>query len=378
LAELGEPEQRALRALSIVTVDELLGAYNASPVAFEEVLPKVDLRRAFSEIGLQPRLAPGGPQLPRMGFGGAPPPGAKLPDTIPVEWFRDYLTRAENRSDFPTPAPEAEQATRASEAGPAPGLAAGDAPGGPSDSGARPQVDPPIVNLISQMQPIRNQGIRYTCTAHAVGAVMEFHRRGDPIGPQYIYWKAKETDGSPNSRGTWISNCIAQMVAGGSAREQTWPYNPIEVVGNEGQGPSPPAASAEAPSYRLSESTEVAPRLGEFGVSSALVMQRIALGVPVAFSVVSPPDLWQKDQQVLETGIFTMPLPGTNADEAHSVCAVGYGLDNDFAGGGYIIFRNSWGTEYYRNSPFGPGYGLLPVAYLDEWGLEAFSGPANQ
>jgi len=372
---IGKEEQLVLHALSIVTVDELQSAYVASPAAFADVLPHVDLERMFSQIGIL-RFAPGGPPIPRMGFGGAPPPGATLPGTIPVEWFRDYLTRAEKQTDFPPPDPEADEVTRASAQNTAPGLISS-VGGGPADAGISAQVDPPIVNLISRMQPIRDQGLRYTCTAHAVGAVMEFVHRGDPLGPQYIYWKAKDTDGSPNTRGTWISNCIAQMVGGGSAREQTWPYNPNEIAGNEGQGPSPAAATTEAPSYRLSESNEVAPRSGRFGVSSALVMQRLARGVPVAISVVSPPDLWQGDRQVFETGIFTMPLPGTDASEAHSVCAVGYGLDADFAGGGYIIFRNSWGTQYYRNGPFGPGYGLLPTAYLDEWGLEAFSGPAN-
>jgi hypothetical protein len=371
---IGEAGRRVLRALSIVTVDELQSAYLASPAAFAHVLPGVDLEQALGEMPMRVQFAPGGPPPPRMGFGGAPPPGTTLPETIPVEWFHDYLSRAGQQSDFPPPLAEADAITRATAAG---GAGGPPPPGGAGDSEIPSQVNPPIVNLISRMKPVRNQGLRYTCTAHAVEAVMEFHLRCDSLSPQYIYWKAKDTDGSPNSRGTWISNCIQQMVTAGSAREETWPYNSNEIPGNEGQGPPPDPAVEESPSYRLSESDLVAPRLGTFGISSTLVMQRLALGVPVAISVVSPPDLWQNDAQVRETGIFTMPLPGTDSSQAHSVCAVGYGLDNDFAGGGYIIFRNSWGTEYYRSSPFGAGYGLLPTAYLDEWGIEAFGGPPS-
>lgn len=369
LAGVGGGERRVLRALSIVTVDELHSAYLTSPDSIQKVLPKVDFKQMFGTVKLDAFL-PGASPIPRKGFGGVPPPGASLPEVIPFQWFEDYMERAEQVRDFPAPSAPADSASP-----PAPGAVPSES-GGPTRPlfpGAVGQVDPPAVNLIPRMQPIRNQGLRQTCTAHAVGALMEFHLGGTPFGPQYIYWKAKETDGSPNDSGTWIGNCVEQMVTGGAARELTWPYIPNEIPGNEGQGPPPPEATTEAPNHPLGSSVEVAPRTGQYGLASPLIMQRLATGAPVVVSVVSPPDLWQGDPQVFDTGIFTMPLPGTDAREAHSICAVGYGTDTDFAGGGYIIFRNSWGTEFYRNSPFAPGYGVLPVAYLDEWGLEAFA-----
>jgi C1A family cysteine protease len=56
----------------------------------------------------------------------------------------------------------------------------------------------------------------------------------------------------------------------------------------------------------------------------------------------------------------------------HAVCVVGYGEDDDFAGGGFFIVRNSWGTSWAAKSAFEPGYGTIPFAYVARHGWEAF------
>lgn len=74
-----------------------------------------------------------------------------------------------------------------------------------------------------------------------------------------------------------------------------------------------------------------------------------------------------------------MPLPGQATDKGHSMAVVGYGFDDGYLGGGYLIVRNSWGTTWATGGRFGPGYGTIPFAYMREYGWEAYAieGPAR-
>ena len=47
--------------------------------------------------------------------------------------------------------------------------------------------------------------------------------------------------------------------------------------------------------------------------------------------------------------------------------------NKDFAGGGYLILRNSWGTRFATQSLIGaPGHALVPFLYFDKFGGEHF------
>src|SRR5207249_11867871 len=56
-----------------------------------------------------------------------------------------------------------------------------------------------------------------------------------------------------------------------------------------------------------------------------------------------------------------------------AMCIIGYGFDSAFLGGGYFVVRNSWGTDWARLSPFGPGHGTLPFSYVGHYGWEAYT-----
>jgi C1A family cysteine protease len=57
------------------------------------------------------------------------------------------------------------------------------------------------------------------------------------------------------------------------------------------------------------------------------------------------------------------------------MCFVGYvdSADESEIGGGRFILRNSWDTSWGLASPYGPGYGTIPYAYLSRFGTEAFA-----
>lgn len=45
----------------------------------------------------------------------------------------------------------------------------------------------------------------------------------------------------------------------------------------------------------------------------------------------------------------------------------GHGLDKQAPGGGYFIFRNSWGAEFAER-----GYARLTFAYARQYGIDAY------
>jgi C1A family cysteine protease len=68
-------------------------------------------------------------------------------------------------------------------------------------------------------------------------------------------------------------------------------------------------------------------------------------------------------------------IPSFVVLDGHAMCFVGY-IDlpgNPGLGGGRFILRNSWGTSWGINSPYGAGYGTLPYRYIARFGAEAYS-----
>ena len=57
------------------------------------------------------------------------------------------------------------------------------------------------------------------------------------LAEQYAYWNAKEHDGYPKLKGTLVRVALERALADGICDEATWPYQPLPVIGSEGQGP---------------------------------------------------------------------------------------------------------------------------------------------
>jgi C1A family cysteine protease len=228
------------------------------------------------------------------------------------------------------------------------------------------------VDLHEGMSAIRHQGDRPTCVAHAVCSVAEYLERNggaaeSDLSEQYLYWTSKHHDGEPQSGGTMVKVAMERMVEEGTCAEAVWPYVPQKVPGNEPQDPAPPSADEDAAAHQFADSDDLGTGSAA-ALCSALDERRpVALAVPVFPN-------WTGNQMFKLSGFIPMPLPGGPPDDGHAMCAVGYGHDEDFAGGGYFILRNSWGTQFAPSSPVAPGHALLPFAYWEEYGWEAFVG----
>ena len=56
--------------------------------------------------------------------------------------------------------------------------------------------------------------------------------------------------------------------------------------------------------------------------------------------------------------------------DGHSVVFVGYKQSKNFPGGGYLIFRNSWGTDFGEQ-----GYGYMSFEYASAYTNELLEYP---
>jgi C1A family cysteine protease len=234
-------------------------------------------------------------------------------------------------------------------------------------------VLPAQVNLIAEMQPIRDQAQRGTCVAHACTAVAEHYWRGQgqiiDLSRQFLYWDCKQHDGVPNQEGTWIAVAMPLLQSDGCCLEGTWPYVPTEIPGNEGQGPPPAPALAEAPQYKIPSFNQLAPT-SVADIKGELAQDRcVAFTIPVFNS-------WYLNAEVTRTGDIVNPIPGEASVGGHALCFVGYEDQpaNSDLGGGVFYLRNSWDSQWATTPSLGTvGYGTIPYSYISSFCAEAFS-----
>ena len=228
---------------------------------------------------------------------------------------------------------------------------------------------PDEVDLHATMPAVRNQGSRGTCVAHAAAAVREFltgaSSTGANLSEQFLYWACKQRDGHPSDFGTWIKDAMAVLQDTGVCPETVWPYNKAVIAHNEGQGPPPAGAQAQAAPFKVISTKKLEARWLQ-GLKEAL-----ADGQPVAFSV-SIFQSWQ-NPWTFRNGDIRLPLPGEKNLGGHAMCMVGYADDDDVPGGGYFIVRNSWGEAFGQQGKIAPGYCRLPYAFVQQNGWEAYT-----
>ncbi len=228
--------------------------------------------------------------------------------------------------------------------------------------------DEPQVRL-SCLGPVRDQGPeRGTCVAHTVCAMLECATGVADLSEQWLFWMCKLNDDLPKSNGTRQRVAVALALSEGVCDEVTWPYV-AAAASSLSQGPPPDEASAAAIANRATRGIVLDPRWVE-GICEQLDQGRVVgISVPTYST-------WRIANV---SGDIPMPLPGQTSDEGHAMGVVGYGFDDGYLGGGYLIVRNSWGTTWATGSRFDPGYGTLPFAYMREYGWEAYAieGPAR-
>ncbi|MBQ0959955.1 C1 family peptidase [Ideonella sp. 4Y11] len=234
--------------------------------------------------------------------------------------------------------------------------------------------------LRRQGWPVRDQGDRGTCVAHALVAAWEqrVHRGGAPTdySEQFVFWSAKQADGDPGD-GTQHAFALQGLQSRGICKEADWPYDGNIQAGSVDHGPPPPLAVAQA-SAQVHAGGGVRRNATALGLYKQLLRGPVAIGLPV---YADPMDTQFNNWNVpglYEWGIVAQPPLSSIVIGGHAVCVVGFEPDPDEpSGNGWFIIRNSWGADFGQQLPgpagggaaaaFGPepGYGQVSWDYVD-------------
>jgi hypothetical protein len=277
--------------------------------------------------------------------------------------------------------------------------------------------------------PVRDQGIRDTCVAHALVACREIRtfqdstatpRRWVRLSEQFLHWGAKHRDGALDVDGTLIkAGCDAlALTEVGVCEAGLWPYQETPLAGQHAVTHADPAnpsagALANALSYRVTtnyaawqrEMPPDWPELPEREPVSERVLRWLEECGSVAVSVevlvlVDPTvsgglrigrtnwenDLTAADGRVLDPdydrsiGIGFMP---SLRRRFHAVCVLGREPAPSEVGGWWFVFRNSAGPGWCPSGqlngvPLLPGHGYFSAAYVDRYGQEVASIRAHR
>ena len=249
--------------------------------------------------------------------------------------------------------------------------------------------------------PARHQGPRGTCVAFAACTALALSRGGgEVLSPQFLYWHLKRMAGFPQSDGSFARVALDVLEEVGTCTEATFPYDPTpyEDEGLPVEGSEPTAqATAEARLRRTGRgllystvwwypgvddhwgalaawldalvAEDERPELDGLHLCRAALSG--ALGPPPRALIGSFRVFKSSFAAARVTGRMTLPLPDEPRAGGHAMAIVGYADDADWAGGGYLLIRNSWGAGWPLASEDGPGLCRMPYAYAAGHMVEA-------
>jgi hypothetical protein len=238
---------------------------------------------------------------------------------------------------------------------------------------------------------VRDQGRRGTCVAFtAVGMYYQMGIRAATtpaaLSPQYLYYRAKCDDSVADidEDGTSIEVALHVLQKHGCCLDRSLEYVPrhdipqnYRVKGHKTRCPEADLRDL-ARQHRISGHRAVAA-----GVEA--LKAELCLGRPVGVGLAVYQLAWYNSLGRM-WGEIALPLMDTTGPHAkildnyiggHAVTLIGYRdnteeeEDSHRPGGGYFIFRNSWGEDWAPRNDFGRGYGCLPYDYLRRFCLEA-------
>jgi len=164
------------------------------------------------------------------------------------------------------------------------------------------------------------------------------------LSPLFLYYEERVLEGTVDyDSGATIRDGMKVLAKIGVCPEVDWPYNikyftqkPVEL------------AYQHAPEFKIFVYARI---LTLDDIKAALA---VGNGVVFGFLVFESFDT----EQVAKTGIMPMPELGENILGGHAVFVCGYKDDPTWAGGGYLIIKNSWGDGWGDK-----GYFYMPYAF---------------
>ncbi len=210
---------------------------------------------------------------------------------------------------------------------------------------------PPSVDLRSQCSPVRDQGQLGACTGFAIAAglreFMQIKQSGNCVSmsPLFLYYEERKLEHTiQQDAGAQPRDGMKVLTKLGCAPEADDPYNTAAFT-------NPPSGGAvrDAKGYTIAAYHRLA-NLDEIKACLAGGM-----GLMIGFKVYQS----FESEDVAKTGKMPMPAPTESTVGGHAVFVAGYNTDPTWDGGGYLIIKNSWGTDWGDQ-----GYFYMPWAYV--------------
>ncbi len=265
--------------------------------------------------------------------------------------------------------------------------------------------------------PIRDQGDRPTCIAHAAAAVLEHPRHiagevAPDVSEQFLYWAMQRSRTALKEPGRDKFRHLAEALRdAGYCGERQCGYSGAARMPVDDPGPAPdPAVIARAAAHKytgplfyddLSTPCPPGPAARILGllaaghaVGVALELWRDRAWPPGVTNWTLPEALFEGDRgnRPQVSGIVPdpgrpdrgeAPLEGAGA-LGHAVCIIGFIPDARERRGGYFLARNSWGSRGFAADPASctlpglrphlrRGHAVISAFYVDQYSRELFA-----
>ncbi len=214
-----------------------------------------------------------------------------------------------------------------------------------------PEIElPDSVDLRHLCSPVRDQGELGACTGFALATgVREFLQLKNTslyteLSPMYVYYKERVFMGTVNEdSGASLRVGMRVLNKNGVCTEKCYPYE----IKKFNKRPSF-CADRESKNFKIT---------GYHRLDSLHEMQEClanGLGFSIGFMVYDS----FESPEVAQGGIMPMPKSNELLLGGHAVFVVGYKTDANFAGGGCLIIKNSWG-DWWGDK----GYFYMPYEF---------------
>lgn len=265
--------------------------------------------------------------------------------------------------------------------------------------------DVDLLDVLDAPWPVRNQMFRGTCTGFCTSAAVELleaqtTRQIREFSPEYMYHYLRDAalilgpDEVPDLDigAAKLTSAPGVLKTNGICLESTMPYDPDLPVPETRQ--PHPQAHAEAQNH-LHEGA----CMGDFGsdfsdlphdaripehIHAELLARRpVTVGLPIFKTLRDGANNWD-NSFTLSRGIVHSPderphVVSMERVSGHAVCIVGFQKAPAHRGGGWFIFRNSWGEDFCTNPGSGgsgypripgKGYGAISADHLRRYTIE--------
>lgn len=228
----------------------------------------------------------------------------------------------------------------------------------------KPEVDlrPKIAALGLEL---RDQGNRGTCSVHALTFLLEYMYRTrknvahKDLSEEYLNHMTNVATGTSGD-GDFYSNIAIGYKQYGMVPEAILPYQPTY---NPNQKVSAAIQTLGKSMYRF-DPIFIKPWNASTGVAAwqlNLAITCLQADIPVAAGLRWPKQGSWQTKKVIDVEVMTPP-PASGVFDGHSIALVGFKRSNLFPGGGYFVYRNSAGPNWWDG-----GYGYMSFAYLNQY-----------